>query len=228
MSSTDNFAIVLTLATAAATAAVAAVAAKENKDRTAIAAIEKAAASATAANTAAATAAATAADATAAAAAAAYAAADAAAAAAAAAADVDGDKVREFITYSSNSLERFEARPCFEARPYNLSPETRKERIAFYIVLCLRLTEVIGDQERKINDLKQQVGELTGPVLPMENNDKQNRAERFSRELPPTEQLDFLRNIVYELRDKVNDQKRKINTLTQQLKATQLPAKSAK
>lgn len=225
MSSTDNFAIVLTLATAAATAAVAAVAAKENKDRTAIAAIEKAAASATAANTAAATAAATAADATAAAAAAAYAAADAAAAAAAAAADVDGDKVREFITYSSNSLERFEARPCFEARPYNLSPETRN---AFYIVLCLRLTEVIGDQERKINDLKQQVGELTGPVLPMENNDKQNRAERFSRELPPTEQLDFLRNIVYELRDKVNDQKRKINTLTQQLKATQLPAKSAK
>lgn len=225
MSSTDNFALVLTLATAAATAAVAAVAAKKNKDRTAIAAIEKAAASATAANTAAATAAATAADATAAAAAAAYAAADAAAAAAAAAANVDGDKVREFITYSSNSLERFEARPY---NLYNLSPETRKERIAFYIVLCLRLTEVIGDQNRCMNDLKQQVGELTDPVLPMENNDMQNRAERLSRELPPTEQLDFLHNIVYELRDKVNDQKRKINTLTQQLKATQLPAKSAK
>ena len=208
MSSTDNFACVLTLATVAATAAVAAVAAKENKDRTAIAATEKPAAAA--ANTAAATAAA------------AYAAADTAAAAAAAAANVDGDKVRGFITGSLESLERS------ENKPYKLSSETRKDRIALFTVLSFRLTEKFRDQERKINDLKQQVGVLTGQVLPMENNDKQNRAERFSHEPPSTEQLAFLCYIVNELRQKVYDQNHEIDTLTKQLKATQLPAKSAK
>ena len=220
MSSTDNFACVLTLATVAATAAVAAVAAKENKDRTAIAATEKPAATASA--TASDIAAAAAANTAAATAAAAYAAADTAAAAAATAANVDGDKVRGFITGSLESLERS------ENKPYKLSPETRKDRIALFTVLSFRLTEKFRDQERKINDLKQQVGVLTGQVLPMENNDKQNRAERFSHEPPSTEQLAFLCYIVNELRQKVYDQNHEIDTLTKQLKATQLPAKSAK